>query len=184
MKSIFAAVALAGAGVLALPPVPAYATIETPEAKAEAADLAEQARKHMRKVFRKKRLENGAFLWREGHADSRVDRVVIGLGDQMVYAYSDGELVAVATISSGKAETPTPTGIFPVLEKRREYYSRKYDNAPMPFMQRIDKWGIALHGGHLPGYPASHGCVRLPHQFAEKLFAATKVEGSVVYIGA
>lgn len=184
MRPIFFAIALACAPALQIAAAPAHATIETPEAKAEAAELAEQARKHMRKVFSKKRLDNGAFLWREGRADSPIDRLVIGLGDQMAYAYSAGELVAVSTISSGKAETPTPTGIFPVLEKRRKYFSRKYDNAPMPFMQRIDQYGIALHGGHLPGYPASHGCIRLPHEFAEKLFAATKVEGSVVYIGA
>jgi lipoprotein-anchoring transpeptidase ErfK/SrfK len=184
MKPVFIAIALACATALSLPAAQAHATIETPEAKTEAAELAEQARKHMRKVFRKKQLDNGAFLWREGYESNPIDRVVIGLEDQMAYAYSGGELVAVSTISSGKAETPTPTGIFPVLEKRRKYFSRKYDNAPMPFMQRIDKWGIALHGGHLPGYPASHGCVRFPHGFAEKLFAATKVEGSVIYIGA
>ena len=63
------------------------------------------------------------------------------------------------------------------------YRSRKYDNAPMPFMQRLDQFGIALHGGHLPGYPASHGCIRLPPAFAAKLFAATNV-GTTVMIGA
>src|SRR5690606_6928877 len=131
-----------------------------------------------------KELANGAFLWREGFEDSPVDKVVIGLGEQIVYAYSGDELVAVSTISSGKAETPTPTGIFEILEKQREYYSRKYDNAPMPFMQRIDKWGVALHGGSLPGYPASRGCVRLPREFAQSLFAATKTKETMVYIGA
>src|SRR5690606_41518363 len=111
---------------------------------------------------RKKELESGSFLWGEGFEDSPVDRVVIGLGDQIAYAYSGDELVAVSTISSGKAVTPTPTGIFNVLEKQREYYSRKYDNAPMPFMQLSDKGGMALHAGNLPGYHDSHGCVTLP----------------------
>jgi len=89
----------------------------------------------------------------------------------------------VATISSGAAETPTPTGIFEILEKKPMHHSRKYDNAPMPFMQRIDQYGIALHAGHNPGHPASHGCVRLPKQFAAKLFAATGI-GTQVLIGA
>lgn len=185
MKPILHAVTLAlFAGSMALPATPATAMIETPEAKAEAADLAKDARKDMKKIFRKKELENGSFLWREGFEESPVDRVVIGLEDQVAYAYSGDELVAVSTISSGKAATPTPTGIFNVLEKQREYYSRKYDNAPMPFMQRIDKWGIALHAGNLPGYPASHGCVRLPREFAQRLFAATTTNETMVYIGA
>jgi lipoprotein-anchoring transpeptidase ErfK/SrfK len=63
------------------------------------------------------------------------------------------------------------------------YRSKKYDNAPMPFMQRIDNYGIALHAGHNPGYAASHGCVRLPTAFAKKLFGVTDV-GTPVYIGA
>jgi lipoprotein-anchoring transpeptidase ErfK/SrfK len=91
--------------------------------------------------------------------------------------------MAVSTVSSGKAETPTPTGIFNVLEKKPMHHSRKYDNAPMPFMQRIDRFGVALHAGHLPGRPASHGCVRLPSQFAAKLFKTTPV-GTPVLIGA
>jgi lipoprotein-anchoring transpeptidase ErfK/SrfK len=91
--------------------------------------------------------------------------------------------MAVSTISSGASETPTPTGIFNVLEKKRMHRSRKYDNAPMPFMQRIDRFGVALHAGHLPGHPASHGCVRLPAQFAAKLFSTTPV-GTPVLIGA
>ena len=63
------------------------------------------------------------------------------------------------------------------------YHSIKYDNAPMPFMQRLDNYGIALHAGSLPGYPASHGCIRLPSTFASKLFSATRV-GTEVLIGA
>ena len=91
--------------------------------------------------------------------------------------------MAVSSVSSGTAKTPTPTGIFEVLEKKTMHHSRKYDNAPMPFMQRIDRFGIALHAGHLPGRPASHGCVRLPKQFAQKLFGVTGV-GTTVMIGA
>ena len=70
-----------------------------------------------------------------------------------------------------------------MLEKKVMHRSRKYDDAPMPHMQRIDQYGIALHAGHNPGHPASHGCVRLPKQFAARLFSATGV-GTPVLIGA
>jgi len=70
-----------------------------------------------------------------------------------------------------------------VLDKRPMYRSKKYDNAAMPFMQRIDQFGIALHAGPNPGRPASHGCIRLPSAFAKKLFAVTEV-GTPVLIGA
>jgi lipoprotein-anchoring transpeptidase ErfK/SrfK len=89
----------------------------------------------------------------------------------------------VATISTGKDEKPTPTGIFSVLDKKPFYRSKKYDNAPMPFMQRIDRYGVALHGGFNPGYPASHGCIRLPVAFAKKLYSVTDL-GTPVFIGA
>ena len=74
----------------------------------------------------------------------------------------------------------TPTGTYPILEKRRRHFSNLYNNAPMPFMQRLTWDGIALHAGQIPGYPASHGCVRLPHAFAEKLFAITERDMMVV----
>ena len=93
------------------------------------------------------------------------------------------ELVAVSTISTARKGYITPTGIFEVLGKDRDYRSKKFDNAPMPFAQRIDDYGIAMHGGEpVPGYPASHGCIRLPTKFAAKLFAATEM-GTPVYIG-
>ena len=111
------------------------------------------------------------------------ERVVVSLSDQQAYLYRGNELMAVAAVSSGTSKNPTPTGIFQVLEKKTMHHSRKYDNAPMPFMQRIDRFGVALHAGHNPGRPASHGCVRLPKQFAQKLFRATSV-GTPVMIGA
>lgn len=183
MKKLMLALAGAGTLGLAIPITPAAATIETPEAKMTAASAAEIAREDMRATFGKDTLKNGAFLWKDGRDTNDVSRVVISLSDQLAFAYAGKELVGVSTISSGKAKTPTPTGIFPILQKKRHHKSRKYDNAPMPYMQRLDKWGIALHGGHLPGHPASHGCVRLPHKFAAKLFASTDV-GTPVLIGA
>lgn len=171
------------AGVLALAMVatPARATDETPEAKLAAAAAAQSAFEDMQDTFGKPSLANGKFLWRPSAGNSEVTRVVISLADQMAFAYSDEGLVGVSTISSGNEKKPTPAGIFPILDKKRHHRSIKYDNAPMPYMQRLDQWGIALHGGHLPGYPASHGCVRLPAAFAAKLFAATKV-GTLVLI--
>ena len=179
------ALALAGVGALGLafPVTPAAATFETPEAKMTAASAADTAREHMFETFGKTSLKNGQFLWKEGTGNADVSRVVISLTEQLAYAYRGDELIGVSTISSGKETKPTPTGIFPILQKKRDHRSKKYDNAPMPFMQRLDQYGIALHGGHLPGYPASHGCIRLPHKFAAKLFAATEV-GTPVLIGA
>ena len=174
---------LGAALLLATPLAAAHATIETPAAKAAAADAAETASQDMRATFGKRFLENGEYLWKRRSGGAEVNRIIIDLTDQLAFAYADDELVGVSTISSGTEDNPTPTGIFPILEKKRMHRSIKYDNAPMPFMQRLDQFGIALHGGHLPGYPASHGCIRLPPAFAAKLFAATNV-GTTVMIGA
>ena len=101
----------------------------------------------------------------------------------MAFLYKGSTLVAVSTISSGKPGKDTPTGVFPILEKQRFHKSLKYENAPMPFMQRIDDYGIAFHGGVNPGYPASHGCMRLPMKFAEKLYGVTRIGTKVVIEG-
>jgi len=177
------ALALAVAGVLALTPAaPALASLETPEAKAEAADAAVMARLHMEEVFGDKELKPGQYLWRKG-SFSGDPRVVISLSDQLAYLYRGDQLVAVSTVSSGKDEKPTPTGIFSVLAKEQMHRSLKYENAPMPFMQRFDEYGTALHAGHNPGYPASHGCIRLPSDFARKLYSVTDL-GATILIGA
>jgi hypothetical protein len=87
--------------------------------------------------------------------------------------YRNGVRIGVATVSTGKPGYETPTGLFTILQKKREHYSNLYDDAPMPFMQRLTWGGIALHAGRIPGYPASHGCVRLPYAFSELLFEVT-----------
>lgn len=175
---------LAASGLFALTGLatPATASFETVEAKSAASDAAALAREDMREVFGKSSLKNGQYLWRNARGDGE-PRVVISLGDQLAFLYKGNTLVAVSTISSGKENHPTPKGIFPILDKKKFHRSIKYDNAPMPFMQRLDKYGIALHGGHLPGYPASHGCIRLPGDFAAKLFKVTDI-GTPVLIGA
>ena len=134
-------------------------------------------------TFSRGGLAPGEFVWAASVPQAGETRVVIDLLTQTAYAYRAEQLVGASSISSAKIGKVTPLGFWSVLEKRRFYRSRKYDNAPMPFMQRLDEYGIAMHGGANPGYPASHGCVRLPMKFAEKLFALTKVGSKVVIEG-
>ena len=183
MKKLALALAVSGVLALGVPSAPATAAIETYEAKMTAASAAAIAREDMYEAFGPEELRPGQFLWRDVPCSAGEERVIISLTDQLAYLYRGDTLAAVATISSGAGGTPTPTGIFRVLEKKVMHRSRKYDDAPMPHMQRIDRFGIALHAGHNPGHPASHGCVRLPKQFAAKLFSVTGV-GTPVLIGA
>ncbi|MEO7654729.1 MAG: L,D-transpeptidase family protein [Sphingomicrobium sp.] len=182
MKQLALALALAGTCALSAFAAPAGA-LETFEARVAASDASMQARFDMLETFGPRDLKPGDYIWRDVPASAGEERVVVSLGDQMAYLYRGNTLVAASTISSGKPGTDTPPGIFSVLEKKPMHHSRKYDNAPMPFMQRIDQYGIALHAGFNPGQPASHGCVRLPKPFAQKLFASTEV-GTPVLIGA
>src|SRR5262245_50672809 len=97
------------------------------------------------------------------------------LRDQQITIYDDKGWTMRAPVSSGQKGRETPAGIFTVLQKNAEHYSNLYDDAYMPHMQRLTWSGIALHGGPLPGYPASHGCIRMPYDFAERLFDETRV---------
>ena len=105
---------------------------------------------------------------------------VVSLGDQRVTIYDKDGAVMQGPVSSGAAPNDTPPGIYSILQKNREHYSNRYDDAAMPFMQRITWTGMALHAGVLPGYPASHGCVRLREDFASQLFDMTKLGMRVV----
>jgi len=135
----------------------------------------------MLETFGRDHLNNGQFLWQDDTKE--VTRVVVSLVDQMVYAYDNDQLVGVATTSTAREGYITPPGIFSVLAKSRTYRSKKFDNAPMHYAQRIDDYGIAMHGGEpIPGHPASHGCIRLPTKFAAKLFETTGI-GTEVYVG-
>ncbi len=144
---------------------------------------APKAHKDMLATFSRGGLAPGEFVWAASVPQAGETRLVIDLLTQTAYAYRGEQLVGASSISSAKTGKVTPLGFWSVQEKRRFYRSRKYDNAPMPFMQRLDEYGIALHGGVNPGYPASHGCVRLPMKFAEKLYALTKVGSKVVIEG-
>jgi hypothetical protein len=126
-------------------------------------------------------LDVGDYVWKPEASSSGPVEIVVSLPLQAVYVYRGGTLIGLSTASTGRAGKETPTGSFEILQKRREHYSNLYDNAPMPFMQRLTWDGIALHGGRIPGYPASAGCVRLPNSFARKLFEVTSL-GAWVHI--
>ena len=109
--------------------------------------------------------------------------ILVSLRNQRTYVYKAGQLIAISSHSHGTADHPTDPGQFKILGKKVFHRSNKYSNAPMPHMQRLDKWGRAFHGGVVPGYPASHGCIRLPPKMAKALYGLTKV-GDVVEIEA
>jgi hypothetical protein len=100
---------------------------------------------------------------------------VVSLQSQRITVYDAKGWILRAPVSSGQSGRETPAGIFSVIEKDADHHSNLYDDASMPHMQRLTWSGIALHGGHLPGYPASHGCVRMPYDFAEQLFDMTQM---------
>ena len=105
---------------------------------------------------------------------------VVGLAEQRITIYDATGKILQSPVSSGQSGLETPAGIFSVVQKNEEHHSNIYDDASMPFMERITWTGIALHAGELPGYPASHGCVRMPHDFARELFGLTKLGLRVV----
>lgn len=106
--------------------------------------------------------------------------IVVSLGNQKADVYRGTTLITSTSVSTGKRGYSTKAGVFSILEKRRRHYSNLYNGAPMPWMQRLTWSGTALHAGVVPGYPASHGCIRLPYSFAPKLFSMTDVGGQVV----
>jgi hypothetical protein len=115
-------------------------------------------------------------------ADGDVN-LTIDLANQIAFVFKGERLIGVTNISTGKKGHPTPLGFWTINWKRPMYRSKKYDNAAMPFMQNIDDRGIAIHGGVTPGYPASHGCIRLPMAFAKQLYGLTKPGDKVVIEG-
>src|SRR5215472_16425073 len=105
---------------------------------------------------------------------------IVALRNQRITIYDTSGWIMRAPISSGQTGYETPAGIYSVIQKEAEHYSNLYDDASMPFMQRITWSGIALHAGVLPGHAASHGCVRMPYQFAKQLFDMTKLGMRVI----
>jgi hypothetical protein len=125
-------------------------------------------------------LKPGQWIWSPEAVPAGPLVMVISLDEQLAYVYRNGLRIGVSTVSTGKKGKETPTGVFTILQKKKEHRSNLYDDAPMPFMQRLTWDGVALHAGNLPGYPASHGCVRLPYEFARRLFDVTTFNMTVV----
>ncbi len=167
--------------VVQAPPPPAAETPELPYHWTQG--NAPQAHKDAVALFGPLHLAPGQYLWAADIPQTGDSKVVIDVLSQLFYVYRDDKLIGVATISTGKKGRETPLGFWSVMLKKVKGYSRKYDNAPMPFMQMYDPKGIAFHAGPNPGYPASHGCVRLPLKFAEKLFEITQVGTKVIIEG-
>jgi len=125
-------------------------------------------------------LRPGEYWWRPQLSPKGPVMVLVSIPQQIMHVYRNGILIGRSTVSTGSPGHATPAGVFTILEKKQKHYSKKYDNAPMPNMQRLTWTGIAMHSGNLPGYPASHGCIRMPYDFSQLLFAATAQGGTVV----
>lgn len=108
--------------------------------------------------------------------------IVISKASQQMFVFKDGAAWGSSPVSTGKRGKATPSGVFPILQKRVFHRSNLYSNAPMPYMQRLTWSGIAIHAGHLPGYPASHGCIRLPRAFAQSLYGLTRFGSTTVVV--
>ena len=126
------------------------------------------------------KLKPGQFTWHPERSPEGPVAIVVSLPEQLVHVYRNGIRIAVSTCSTGKPGHETPTGVFTILQKDRNHHSSTYNNAPMPNMNRLTWSGVALHAGKLPGYPASHGCVRLPLEFSKLLFTITHVGTAVI----
>ena len=138
------------------------------------------------KVVKKKgpvdSLRPGQFVWEKRDVYAGPLKIVAVLDVQRIYVFQNDKLVGFSTISAGKKGKETPTGYFNILQKNIDHKSNLYSNAPMPYMQRLTWDGIALHGGHIPGYPASHGCIRMPKEFAKALYGVTQMAQEVVVL--
>ena len=128
-------------------------------------------------------LKPGEWVWAPEVAPAGPMLIYVDLSRQIATVYRNGVRIGVATISSGKAGHETPTGVFTILQKDVNHHSNKYNDAPMPFQERLTWDGVALHAGGLPGYPESHGCVHLPYAFAKALFNETHLGVTVVMAG-
>lgn len=130
------------------------------------------------------KLKPGEFVWHPEREPDGPVAIIVSLPDQLVHIYRNGIRIGVSTCSTGKPGHATPTGVFTILQKDKDHHSSTYDDAPMPNMNRITWSGVALHAGNLPGYPASHGCIRLPMKFSQLLFTVTHVGTPVIVAGA
>ena len=127
------------------------------------------------------KLKTGEYVWEPERAPEGPLLIVASTTEQVAYVYRNGIRIARSSVSTGRPGHPTPTGVFTILEKEVHHTSSIYKGAEMPYMERVTWGGIALHAGDLPGYPDSHGCVRLPLEFSKLLFGVT-MKGATVII--
>ena len=132
------------------------------------------------KTIRPSKLKPGEYVWHPEISPQGPVVLVVSLPEQRAYVYRNGVLIGASTVSTGKKGHDTPTGVFTILQKHEDHRSNLYNDAPMPYMQRLTWSGVALHAGALPGYPASHGCVRMPYEFARLLYGETKTGLTVI----
>jgi hypothetical protein len=127
------------------------------------------------------KLKTGEYVWEPERAPDGPLLIVASTTEQVAYVYRNGIRIARSSVSTGRPGHRTPTGVFTILEKEVHHTSSIYKGAEMPYMERVTWGGIALHAGDLPGYPDSHGCVRLPLEFSKLLFGVT-MKGATVII--
>ncbi|HWC17013.1 MAG TPA: L,D-transpeptidase family protein, partial [Terriglobales bacterium] len=125
-------------------------------------------------------LGTGDYVWEPEVSPAGPVVIIVSVPEQTLYIYRNGVRIGRSTVSTGKPGHSTPTGVFTILQKEVSHRSNLYHGAPMPYMERVTWGGVALHAGQLPGYPASHGCVRLPMDFAEKLYTVTQKGTTVI----
>jgi lipoprotein-anchoring transpeptidase ErfK/SrfK len=171
------------------PPPPAAPVVVQPRSVAPPTNyrwtngFSEKGYEAMHAAFGKVHLRAGEHYWTPNFPVDGEINITLDIANQIGFVFKGEQLIGVTNISTGKKGHPTPLGFWTINWKRPMYRSRKYDNAPMPFMQNIDDKGIAIHGGVTPGYPASHGCIRLPMAFAKQLYQLTKPGNKIVIEG-
>lgn len=122
------------------------------------------------------------FTWQPESSPSGPIFIIVNIDDEIAFVYRNGIQIGQTPVSTGRPGYPTPTGVFSILGKDAKHRSKKYNNAAMPYAERLTWSGIFLHGGDLPGYPSSHGCVHLPLAFAKDLFEITQANDTTVVI--
>lgn len=128
-------------------------------------------------------LKPGQWVWAPEIAPKGPITVYVDLSSQVATVYRNGVRIGVSTVSTGKPGHETPAGVFTILQKDAKHRSSTYNNAPMPYQERLTWDGVALHAGGLPGYPESHGCIHLPLEFSRLLFGITELGGTVIVAG-
>src|SRR5215468_11377792 len=166
MKSLFSSLIVVTASVLSLQPPTIFAETFTEGIRVSPDTVT---------------LKPGVYVWEPERAPEGPLLIVASITEQVAYVYRNGIRIARSSCSTGRPGHRTPTGVFTILEKEVHHTSSIYEGAEMPYMERVTWGGIALHAGDLPGYPDSHGCVRLPLEFSKLLFGVT-MKGATVII--